>query len=168
MIGESLLQFVADFDYWKLTTLVLASFGAYLALPQYRLVGRNSSSICSRNVSRSSPGRGCFRVVSWRPGVCDLKPLWEYRAAIGEATFLFDDDITEYLEQIYQRAVGLHTNAEIMSPLPVGEERSKLTAKISEDLGWLLDQLPELKVRFAPCGPLRVPSKTASSTGAWF
>jgi hypothetical protein len=83
-------------------------------------------------------------------GLPDLKPLWEYRAAIGEATFLFDAEITEYLEEIYKRAVSLYTNDEIRKSLPGGPERSQRAADMSNDLGWLLDQLPELKIRFSP------------------
>lgn len=79
-----------------------------------------------------------------------LDPLWEYRAAIGEAGFLFEEDIVEYLEEIYNRALKLHSDKETMQPLPVGDERKRLAHNISESLGWLTGQLPELKKRFSP------------------
>jgi hypothetical protein len=83
-----------DFDYRKLTTVVLATVAAYVAYRQYQL------------------GREKFKL-----------DLFEKRFAVFAGT---------------------------PSPLPVGTERTQLCHEIHENLGWLVDQLPELKKRFSP------------------
>ncbi len=84
------------------------------------------------------------------PSLRTLEPLWEYRAAIGEASFLFDDDLTRYLEEIYKQGLKLHTDGETMEPLPTGPERTRLANELQQNRTWLTDQLPELRIRFTP------------------
>jgi len=79
-----------------------------------------------------------------------LEQLFEYRGGIAEASFLFDEDITNYLTSIDQKALHLRTVRDTMEPLPVGEARTRAAGEIAELLQWLTSQLPELKVRFAP------------------
>lgn len=76
--------------------------------------------------------------------------LLEYRAGIAEATFLFDEDIVDYLKPVDEKALQLWTATESMKPLPVGEARTKAAGEVSEAVQWLIEQLPELKNRFAP------------------
>ena len=140
-----------DFDYWKLTTIVLATVAAYLAYQQYRL-GREKFKL-DLFEKRFAVFAGTRRLLTHTLRDGDLKDynyLWEYRAAIGEAAFLFETDITEYLEDIYRHSLKLKTDRETLSPLPVGEERTHLSHEIHENLGWLTDQLPELKKWFSP------------------
>jgi hypothetical protein len=140
-----------DLDYWKLTTFVIAAFAAYIAYQQYRL-GREKFKL-DLFEKRFSVFAGARRFLTHILKDGDLKtldPVWEYRAAIGEASFLFEEDIVEYLEEIYRRALKLHSDRETMQPLPAGDDRKRLAHDISESLGWLTGQLPELKNRFAP------------------
>jgi hypothetical protein len=137
-------------DYWKLTTLVLALFAAYLAFQQYRLGRERFKLDLFEKRFKVFSGARIFLTQIMREGnLKDLNPLWEYRAAIGEATFLFDEDITAYLEEIYEHAVSLHVAGHTMEPLPVGDERTRLAGEISENLLWLSKQLPELTNRFS-------------------
>ena len=62
----------------------------------------------------------------------------------------FGDDLTNYLEEIYRRALRLSANRETMQSQPIGEERGRIAHEVAEDLRWLTDQLPELKIQFAP------------------
>jgi len=78
-----------------------------------------------------------------------LKQLFEYRAGIAEATFLFDEDITDYLKSIDEKALRLRTTMEIMAPLPAGDARTKAATETGELVQWLTDQLPEVKIRFS-------------------
>jgi hypothetical protein len=144
-------QFFQELDYWKLTTVVFAAFGVYLAYQQNRL-GREKFKLdlFEKRFTVFAGTRTLLTEIMIAGTVKDLKPLWAYGAAIGEASFLFNDEVTEYLEEIYKRATVLYTHANIMDPLPVGDERSRLATLMSEDLTWLKDQLPELKNRFAP------------------
>ena len=54
------------------------------------------------------------------------------------------------MREIDRHALSLRTLNLTMSPLPVGEERTRLAEESSEELKWLTDQLPELKERFSP------------------
>jgi hypothetical protein len=142
---------VLALDYWKLTTLVVGLFAAYLAYHQYRLSRERFKLDLFEKRFKVFSGARVFLTHIMREGkLKDLDPLWEYRAAIGEATFLFDEDITTYLEEIYKRAVDLHVAGHSMEPLPVGDERTRLATEMSESLQWLSQQLPELTKRFSP------------------
>jgi len=145
------MGFFAELDYWKLTTVVLAAFAAYVALHQY-LLGRErfKLDLFDKRFKVFSGTRIFLTHIMHDGNLKDLNHLWDYRAAIGEATFLFDEDITAYLEEIYQHGVKLHVDGHTMEPLPVGDERSRLASAISENLLWLSNQLPELTKRFSP------------------
>ena len=140
-----------DFDYWKLTTVVLAVFAAYIAYQQYQL-GRErfKLDLFEKRFAVFAGTRRFLTHILEDGNLKDYKYLWEYRAAIGEAEFLFEADITAYLEDIYRHALKLKTDHDTLSPLPVGTERTQLNHEIHGNLGWLLDQLPELKKRFSP------------------
>jgi hypothetical protein len=89
-------------DYWKLTTLVLATFAAYVAYEQYRL-GRErfKLELFEKRFGVFAAIRLLLSHIIRDGQLNDLKYVWEYRAAIGEAKFLFNEDITDYLEDIY-------------------------------------------------------------------
>lgn len=144
-------DFWAWLDFWKLATITLASVAAWTSFQQYRLNREKFKPDLFEKRFAVFAGARTFLSHFFRDGdLKNLEPLWEYRAAIGEASFLFDDEVTKYLEKIYTRGVKLHTDGETMHPLPVGEERARLAGERSETLKWLIEQLPELKVRFAP------------------
>ncbi|MGE0471732.1 MAG: hypothetical protein AB7L09_26365 [Nitrospira sp.] len=140
-----------DFDYWKLTTVVLAISAAYIAYQQYRL-GREKFKLdlFEKRFAVFSGTRKFLTHILTDGNLKDYNYLWEYRAAIGEAEFLFETDVTEYLEDIYKQALKLKTHSEEMSSLPAGPDRTQLNHELHEALSWLLDQLPQLKIRFSP------------------
>jgi hypothetical protein len=146
---------MADFwvwlDFWKFATIVLASFAAWTGVQQFRLSREKFKLDLFEKRFAVFAGARTFLTHILRDG--DLKTLellWEYRAAIGEASFLFDDKVTDYLEEIYEYGLKLHTDGETMRPLAVGNERNRLASERNKSLKWLTDQLPELKIRFAP------------------
>lgn len=105
------MQLAAQVDYWKLTTVVLAGFGAHLAYQQHWLGREKFKLDLFEKRFAVFAGTRLFltRPGSWMPGDCTISNRYGSTALIGAATFLFDDDITVYLEQIYKRAVSLHT-----------------------------------------------------------
>lgn len=139
-----------ELDYWKLTTFLVAAFAGYVAYRQHRLGKEKFKLDLFEKRFRVFAGARLFLTHVLRNGNVTLNELFEYRAAIGEASFLFSSDLVDYLEQIYQRALKLQTDHETMAPLPRGDERSHLAQEIATDSGWLTDQLPELKTRFGP------------------
>lgn len=145
-----------DLDFWKLVTILVAGFAAYVAYQQFRL-GREKFKL-DLFEKRFSVFAGTRRLLSQvlTDGDIKLEYLFEFRAAVAEATFLYESDITSYLDEIDKKALHLNALREEMKPLPVGAERSRLAGEISETLGWLTDQLPQLKIRFAPYLKFRV------------
>ena len=146
----NLFDRIGDVDFWKLLTVLVALFAAWIALQQYR-VARNKLKL-DLFEKRFSVFAGTRKFLSLllQKGDVALDDLFSYRASIAEADFLFEEDLVKYLREIDRRALGLHTTTGTMKPLPVGDERSRLAQRSSDEIGWLTDQLPELKNQFGP------------------
>ena len=146
----NLEQLWRELDFWKLVTVLVAVFAAYVAYRQYTL-GREKFKLdlFDKRFSVFAATRRFLTHVLQQANV-SMEQLFEYRAGVAEATFLFDDGIVDYLTSIDERALRLWTSMETMKPLPVGEARAKAANEVSEALQWLTDQLPELKIRFGP------------------
>jgi hypothetical protein len=81
----------------------------------------------------------------------NMEHFHQYRAAVAEADFLFEPDITSFLKEIDQRALKLWARHEGLKEVPVGDQRTKLVSESSEDLKWLIERLPLLRPTFSPC-----------------
>jgi len=139
-----------DLDFWKLVTVLIAVFATYVAYRQYAL-GREKFKLdlFDKRFAVFAATRRFLTHVLQQANV-SMEQLFEYRAGVAEATFLFDDGIVDYLKSIDERALRLWASMETMKPLPVGEARTTAAREVSEAVQWLADQLPELKIRFAP------------------
>jgi hypothetical protein len=139
-----------EVDFWKLLTLLVAAFATYVAYRQYAL-GRErfKLDLFEKRFAVFAATRRLLSHVLHDADV-SLEQLFEYRAGVAEATFLFDSDITDYLKSIDEKALRLRTIMETMKALPVGEARTKAAGEVSEATQWLTEQLPELKNRFSP------------------
>ena len=139
-----------ELDFWKFVTILIAIWASYIAYQQVRTAREKFKLDLFEKRFQVFSGARCLLSKILVTANVDLEALFEYRGAIAEASFLFGEDITEYLEEIYRRALRLHTLHQTMDPLPRGDERSRLASEISNELKWLNEQLPELKKRFAP------------------
>ena len=138
----------ADIDFWKGVTILVAVFAAYVAYHQSRTAREKFKlGVFDKRFQVFAGARKFLSLILQRAKI-DLASLFDYRAAIGEASFLFGDDLTDYLGEIDRRALHLYTLHETIEPLPSGAERSRLASEISDELRWLTEQLPELKKRF--------------------
>jgi hypothetical protein len=137
-------------DFWKLATILVALFASYIAYRQY-VLGRErfKLDLFDKRFAVFVATRRFLTHILQQASV-SMEQLLEYRAGVAEAAFLFDDHIVEYLKSVDEKALHLWTAMETMKPLPVGEARTKAAGEVSEAVRWLVDQLPELKVRFAP------------------
>ena len=137
-------------DFWKLVTVLIAAFASYIAYRQW-VLGREKFKLdlFEKRFAVFAATRKFLTHVLTAANV-SIEQLFEYRAGIAEGTFLFDDDITDYLKSIDEKALRLHTTMEVMASLPVGDDRARASAEASDLIRWLTDQLPELKIRFAP------------------
>lgn len=140
----------ADIDFWKGVTILVGMFAVYVAYQQLRTARAKFKLDLFEKRFQVFAGTRKFLSMILQKANVDLGALFDYRAAIGEASFLFGNHLTDYLAEIDRRALHLHTLHETMEPLPRGDERSRLANEISEELKWLIDQLPELKKRFGP------------------
>jgi len=90
-----------------------------------------------------------------REGTTGYGRASEFYAEASEASFLFDDSVQKMIDEIYEKSVKMIALHEKMYPsdgspgLPVGEERSQVSAENSELLKWHFDQLNKSKKFFA-------------------
>lgn len=68
-----------------------------------------------------------------------LKFLRETR----EAEFLFDNEIIEYINELYKKALEVHAIVATYEPLPAGEQRGELIDKQFKLIEWFISQ-PEI------------------------
>lgn len=81
-----------DFDYWKLTTFIVAGFAAYIAYRQYRLGREKFKLDLFEKRFKVFAGVRLFLTHVLRNSNVTMENIWEYRAAIGEASFLFSGE----------------------------------------------------------------------------
>jgi len=82
-------------------------------------------------------------------GNIDLKRVFECNRDVKESEFLFDQEITSYLEEIFKKALELHAVHEKYSSLPVGDERSRLVDKEGNLLLWFENQITVATNKFS-------------------
>ncbi len=137
-------------DFWKLVTILIGAFATYVAYRQYRTArAKFKLDLFEKRFQVFASARRFLTKILQKANT-DLDALFEFRAGVAEASFVFSTDMTTYLDEIDRRALRLHTLHEQMNPLPAGEERTALAGTISQELQWLTGQLPELKKRFSP------------------
>ena len=78
----------------------------------------------------------------------DLEPLFSFARDTDEALFLFDDALSDYLRELYRRAVRLRaTYAMRHEP---DHRTADLSKEWSEAMLWFTEQFEEVRSRFAP------------------
>jgi hypothetical protein len=137
-------------DVWKLLAFLLAGFGGYIAYQQFRL-GREKFKLdlFDKRFSVFAATRKLLSIILTEANVT-LEQLFEYRAAVAEATFLFDSDVTDYLDEIDKQAFRFRSTNEQIRVAPPVKNRDKFVNENHDLLVWLTDQLPMLKVKFSP------------------
>jgi len=62
-------------------------------------------------------------------GDASREDLLTFRSRTHESSFLFDKALADYIEEVYTRALKLHSTNRLLKgeQLPVGEERDKVT-----------------------------------------
>lgn len=78
----------------------------------------------------------------------DLEPIFSFARQTDEALFLFDDELSEYLGELYRRAVHLHA---VYALREAPESRTReLSDEWSSAMLWFSEQFEESRRRFAP------------------
>lgn len=135
-----------------LLLIVIATSTAYIAYHYYRMDKAQANADLYENRLRIY--REIVQLLSTitRDGDISRQVLQDFRAKTQEGTFLFGQEITDYIDKLHAQASKLRaTNERLKSAdLPVGEERDGVTVENSKQLIWLADQLPRLKKLFEP------------------
>ena len=78
--------------------------------------------------------------------------LFKFLAGTNESEFLFKDEVSKYLLEVYRKANELHSSAFQLegNALPVGPEREKVVVQQRAVFDWLEKQLDVAKKMFAP------------------
>ena len=123
---------------------------AWTAYRQYRLSAERFKLDLFEKRFAVYKGTQVFLSHILRQAKFEIERFYQFRADTQIATFLFDDDITHYLEEIDSKACefgGIHDDLE---GVPCGPERTELCKKQTRLLTWLIDKLPELQKVFSP------------------
>ena len=137
-------------DVLKLLTYLVACGLAYIAYQQFQLARAKfkldlfEKRIAVFNATRRLVGA----MVSDGPG--ELEKVYEFRVAVADAPFLFDVDVTGYLDEIDNRAVDLGALVKRMKQPPAGVDMNSLIDKEAAAQTWFKNQLLEMKAKFMP------------------
>ncbi|SNX59677.1 hypothetical protein SAMN06296273_1115 [Nitrosomonas ureae] len=78
--------------------------------------------------------------------------LLKFRKAVSEADFLFEPEISKYIEEIYQHGVKLQSwnkqYRDSTQPKPYGYDHQKVCEGIETELNWLTQQFEPTKQKF--------------------
>ena len=136
---------------WKTITFLLATAGAYVAYQQFRLSKEKFKLDLFEKRFAVFAGVRSFLSEILREGrMKDYNPLFAFRAATAEASFLFGEDVTSYIDEIDKRALKMHSLNIRYQSNQATEDRPRNLDEATKELEWLIDQLPLLKVKFAP------------------
>jgi hypothetical protein len=137
-------------DFWKFLTVVVAVVVAYIALQQFWLVReRLKLDLFEKRFAVFSAARLFLSKVRQHRGVL-MDDFGEYRSSVAEASFLFNEDVVDFLNEIDSRALHLWDLQEERNGRPAGSERESFAARIPPELEWLLSQLSMLNPTFGP------------------
>lgn len=91
-----------------------------------------------------------FLGVIFREATVSLNQLFQFARDTDEVIFLFDSELSAYLQNLYQEANRLSYTHErlINQSLPIGEERSKLAEENAELLIWFSNQFEVTREMF--------------------
>ena len=91
-----------------------------------------------------------FRRLVQDSGNVELADLQEFHRKTEMVVFLFDSDIIDYRQELYQKAVDLRQLNQKLDRLDVGDERTRVVKEESKLLKWFIDQINDVANRFAP------------------
>lgn len=80
----------------------------------------------------------------------DMASVRQFGTDTEEAMFLFDQDVSEFLSELYRRAIRLATLSEILKQEPLGERRIQHIDQQMQLVLWFNDQFGQLRSKTAP------------------
>ena len=129
---------------------IIAVFVAYIAFQQWRT---NRATLREKLFDRRFEvfqATQAFLSEVFRETRYSDDAYWWLVTAKQSATFLFDESISEYLEEIRSHATKMQMCQKQYAGIEPGKNRSELVEKEHAELEWLTDQLDPLFQRFRP------------------
>ena len=83
-------------------------------------------------------------------GDVKFEVLQDFRSNTQDSVFLFDNDVVDYINKIDKKSLESATLFKKLEALPVGDKRSEVCEKVSDLIGYLIKELPNLKNVFQP------------------
>jgi hypothetical protein len=133
-----------------LDTILIAIIGAIIAYEQFRLAKQKLKLELFEKRYKVFEATRKFLSVILRETSFKDSDLFEFYAGTSDATFLFEKDITTYLDSIRDHALKMRALHENYAQLPTGEARTQLVDKETTELNWLTGQLVLAKDNFYP------------------
>jgi hypothetical protein len=135
----------------SLGVLAIAAVGAWIAFHQMQLAAvKLQHDLYDRRYRVFEAARKMLAEVTTHATAAD-ETMRAFLLGTGDATFLFDDSIAAYLEEMRQHAAKLTSIGIAIEMIPVGDpQRANAVAAKSEHLLWLVAQLDGLAARFKP------------------
>jgi hypothetical protein len=132
-------------------TIVIALFGAWIAREQMKIARTKlQHDLYDRRFAVFQAARKLLAELVTHGTVLD-EDIRAYRIGTADSVFLFDQDLTEYLEEIGKRVTKLRSIITLLNSLPTGEKRNTFIDAESDILSWMIEQLPNgLIARFKP------------------
>ncbi len=98
--------------------------------------------------ARMEDPKEAFLSAVLRDGAVRAEEIPSLARVISERRYLFDADLTNYLEEIQRQAVSAFTKELLFRNLPVGNLRTTLVNQHSELVLWMTEQPAEVQHRF--------------------
>ena len=150
ILSGILAEVFSGFDLLKVLLTMNALVLTYIVYNQFR-VTRNKLRLDlfeKRFAVFESTGKFIAKMVhETRP---TLEDVFDYRESLREAEFLFEQDITEYLKAIDDKALLLWRIGEEMKGICDDVELKKVASAKEQTLLWLINQSRELPARLSP------------------
>lgn len=137
-------------DVLKLLTFLVACALAYIAYQQFLLArAKFKLDLFEKRFAVFDAARKLLRAIAVE-GPGEMERVYEFRAAVADAPFLFDPDVTGYLNEIDDRAVEFGALAKRMKHPPAGVDVDSLFEKEAAAHTWFKNQLLEITAKFMP------------------
>jgi len=86
--------------------------------------------------------------VIFRKGTCNDQERDQFQRATVEGSFLFEKDIANYLDMIYEKTLKMGAIRAVLN-LPSGEKRDQTVEKERQLFDWFMDQFEVSKEKFS-------------------
>src|SRR3990170_3384161 len=129
----------------KALTVTIAIIAVYIAYQQYKTIKNNLRlGLFDKRFKVYKGLQKLIAIIENNQTIeLEFKEIIKFRRLSVDGRFLFDDEIQEYLDTVYKKALRLRAVNRRYQPLPLGEERSKLVIEEAEFLDWFTKQFEQ-------------------------